>query len=246
MRSAIRREFLDRETGLCRARRPRDGQPFGEYNTGMALWSGAMEDRAALWATDHLFGPTTVPVGAPFGALFVLDGLFRYGKADRALDFTRTYWGGMLHRGATTFWDNFSLEWPPGTVPDRNTSLCHGWSAGPTYALPAYVLGVRPLEPGFRRILVEPRPGALPWAEGRVPTPRGRVGVRWSRSPDRFSMQLSVPMDCRAEVALPALPGGKTVVRLDGRPIETERRGARHLVRVGEGKHELTSRPVAT
>ncbi len=58
------------------------------------------------------------------------------------------------------------------------TSLCHGWSAGPLPWLHQAVLGVRPAAPGFAAITFLPDLGGLEWAEGTVPTPRGRIHVR--------------------------------------------------------------------
>ena len=60
----------------------------------------------------------------------MVEGLYRYGRSQAALDFTREYWGDMLDRGATTFWEHFSLEWPRGLGGPRGMSPCHGWSAG--------------------------------------------------------------------------------------------------------------------
>jgi len=61
-------------------------------------------------------------------------------------------------------------------------SLCHGWAAGPTAWLSEYVLGVRPLAPGYRRVVVTPHLGDLDFAEGAVPTPYGEITVRHERT----------------------------------------------------------------
>ena len=44
-----------------------------------------------------------------------------------------------------------------------------------------YILGVRPIEPGYRRYKAEPVavPG-IAWAKGRVPIPKGTVDVEWT------------------------------------------------------------------
>ena len=61
------------------------------------------------------------------------------------------------------------------------TSLAHGWSTAPTYALSAYVLGMRPTSPGWRTWTVEPQPIGLRFASGSVGTPYGSLGVGWRR-----------------------------------------------------------------
>ena len=125
---------------------------------------------------------------------------------------------------------------PAGQVLNRGVSYSHGWSAGPTYILPAYVLGVRPLEPGFRRVLVEPNPTDLAWAEGRVPTPHGPVGVSWTRGEDAFRIEVEVPAGCTAQVSLPPAVNLRASVRLDGQEATAQRRTDRRVVEVGEGR----------
>lgn len=73
------------------------------------------------------------------------------------------------------------------------TSLAHAWSTGVTPLLTTYVLGVRPLKPGFREWTVEPLPSAdLTWAKGEVPTPYGPLAVQWERSGDDGHLVLTV------------------------------------------------------
>ena len=151
-----------------------------------------------------------IPRGAQdlstFYGFYVLQALAQADETDAALDMIKTYWGGMLDYGATTFWEDFNLEWtenasridelvPPGKrdihgdcgahcyVGFRH-SLCHGWASGPTAWLSQHVLGVRPLEPGFQRVAVTPALGKLRWAEGNYPTPRGPIQVRHERQAD--------------------------------------------------------------
>lgn len=239
MAEAARRKFVDPETGLCHGRGT-DGP--GQYNTGMHLWTGRPEHGAARRAVKNFFNPGVKCVGAPFGGLFIIDGLFRYGAAQEALDFMRTYWGGMLDRGATTWWDNFSLNWGAGVMPNHQTSLCHGWAAGPTYALPAYVLGVRPLEPGFERVLIRPQPGDLEWAAGAVPTPDGEVRVEWARSARRFEMEAELPAGCTGRVEPPPSADPRVEVHLDGEQVEAERSDGRLSLLVEPGEHRVEVR----
>lgn len=121
-----------------------------------------------------------------------------------ALELIRRFWGGMLDYGATTFWEDFDLDWLKNTspiselpVPGKDDlhadfgkycyrglrhSLCHGWAAGPTPFLSERVLGVKFLEPGGRKVAVSPELCGLDFAEGSVPTPFGPVRVAASRS----------------------------------------------------------------
>jgi hypothetical protein len=57
-------------------------------------------------------------------------------------------------------------------------SLCHGWASGPTAWLSEHVLGVKPLEPGCKKVMINPHLGDLTWVEGSFPTPHGVIQVR--------------------------------------------------------------------
>jgi hypothetical protein len=159
----------------------------------------------------------------PHFYFFVLDALAKAGLYDRALETVRRRWGELLAQGATTWWEGWTLDvdffgrpWPPGE--HHNLSLAHGYGSAPTYFLSTLSLGVRPLGPGFARVLVSPTPGDLEWASGAVPTPRGPVSVAWARSSaPAFALSLGVPASTVAVVSLPRLPQDE--VALDGRVI---------------------------
>ena len=78
----------------------------------------------------------------------------------------------MLAMGLTTV--------PETPEPTRSDS--HAWSAHPNYGLLATVLGVRPAEPGFKKVRIAPHLGSLQRAEGHVPHPLGEIVVRLTRT----------------------------------------------------------------
>lgn len=63
------------------------------------------------------------------------------------------------------------------------TSLNHPWGSAPTYVLSEYILGIRPVEPGYKTWIFQPVLGlelGLVWAQGRVPLPGGQtIQARW-------------------------------------------------------------------
>ncbi|GAF73686.1 unnamed protein product, partial [marine sediment metagenome] len=90
----------------------------------------------------------------------------------------RAYWGEMVERGASSFWEAFDCTSPPGKLPDKMWSLCHAWSAGPGFLLPTYVLGVAPAEPAWKTVSFRPALAGLDYAEGTIPTPLGAIEVK--------------------------------------------------------------------
>ena len=155
------------------------------------------------WAHNHNVWPFVVGLE--------VEGRFEAGDHDGAMRLMRRCWGNMLRHDAECFWEMVGGEdgafvthrpvaWSANNDMDAWDSYAHGWSAGVTYMLQAYVLGVTPLEPGFRRFRVAPRLGDLAWVEGEVPTPHGAIRVRAERRGGRVAVDVTVPPGTRATV----------------------------------------------
>lgn len=95
-----------------------------------------------------------------------------YGKV--VFDYITRDWGHMLFSGATSFWE--TLKGADDFA--KAGSLCHGWSAVPVYFYYAYVLGVKPIEPGFKKYTVNPGYSIVSYASGKVSTPYGDIVVK--------------------------------------------------------------------
>ena len=80
-------------------------------------------------------------------------------------------WGHMLYQGATTFWETDEGAKDFGWA----GSLCHGWSGIPAYLFGAYILSVRPEEPGLWKAWDED--ACMYYAEGKLLTPTGEMTV---------------------------------------------------------------------
>jgi alpha-L-rhamnosidase len=135
-----------------------------------------------------------------FFGYYMLMAKAKAGDYQGGIDAIRNYWGPMLSLGATTFWEDFNIDWlpnasridqlvPPGKKDIHGDygafcykgfrhSLCHGWSSGPTPWLTEYVLGVQVFAPGCRKISITPHLGDLTYAEGTFPTPYGIVKIK--------------------------------------------------------------------
>lgn len=60
-----------------------------------------------------------------------------------------------------------------------NTTYSHPWAASPAFLLVEGLMGVRPLEPGYRRFVVAPQPGSVRAASVTVPTPAGDIRMAY-------------------------------------------------------------------
>ena len=107
--------------------------------------------------------------------------------------------------GATTVWERWDSMLPDGTInPGEMTSFNH-------YALGAVadwmhraIGGIAPLDPGYGRVLVAPKPGGgLTWARASLRTQRGRVSTQWKRDESGLHLSIDVPSGVTAVVRLP-------------------------------------------
>src|SRR5690606_5747040 len=135
-----------------------------------------------------------------FYGYYMLEAMAKAGKYQEAMDIISTYWGAMLDLGATTFWEDFNIEWirnsagidelvPEGKMDihgdfgsycyvGHRHSLCHGWASGPTAWLSEHVLGVKVIDSNSQIYQVKPNLGNLSFVEGTYPTKLGVIKVR--------------------------------------------------------------------
>ena len=85
-----------------------------------------------------------------------------------------------------------------------NLTWNHAWGSAPANILPRRLIGIEPLEQGFRTVRIRPRPGSLRRVELRTPTISGGIMVSWKRDDSRYHLDLTVPANTSAEVWLPA------------------------------------------
>jgi hypothetical protein len=115
---------------------------------------------------------------------YLAQALKKTGLADRFVE-TLGLWEDMLAKGLTTFAEN----------PDPARSDCHAWSSSPNYDMLATIAGIRPAEPGFRSVLIEPALGKLNYIKGKFPHP---VGIIY------FDLKKTAGDGITGEITLPA------------------------------------------
>lgn len=150
-----------------------------------------------------------------FYGYYMLQAQAKAGNYQGAIDVIRKYWGAMLDMGATTFWEDFNMDWVSGSAPidelvpegkkdihgsfgnycysKLRHSLCHGWASGPTPWLSEHVLGVKVVAPACRILKIEPHLGDLEWVEGTFPTPKGDVYISHRKQHGKVVTKVKAP-----------------------------------------------------
>jgi len=203
-----------------------DDAPMPVWRTADRNWL-ALSTGTEPWDEEQI-----VPIGSPFFMYYALGALFETGRATAAINNILTHYGDLLAQGETTVWEDFSGD----------TSRSHGWGAGPTVCMGRYVLGVEPIDPGFRTFSVLPSFGDLQECSGRVPTPHGVIGVAWERSAKETLLRITVPEGTEAVGGLPTnLDFRKMIHSRDGkalRDVQT-RRGSYLVQTLPPGEHTI-------
>jgi hypothetical protein len=152
-----------------------------------------------------------------YGAQFLLDALYDAGESEHALSLLTSgelrSWRNMFEKVGSTI----ALEaWDPSLKP--NLDWNHAWGAAPSNLIPRKLMGIEPLEPGFKRFRVKPATASLEHAKIKLPTPKGPVLLAL-RGKDAATWQaaLTVPAGTAAEFHLPH--AGKAVLTRDGAPV---------------------------
>ena len=168
-----------------------------ELTQALALLSGAVPAALRDMLRQRLVEPTSWVETTLSQSLYKYESVLGGGDAhSRAVvEAVAAEWGAMLRKGATSFWETRL----GGEDFDGGGSQCHGWSATPAYLFGAYVLGVRPLEPGFAAFRVEPLDSGQESASGTVPTPHGPIAVAWRRTARGYEGTVTHPAACRCE-----------------------------------------------
>lgn len=177
--------------------------PGNKQGASLLTLAGLMD---AKEANDKVISVEGARGFSTFYGYYMLQAMAKAGNYEGAMEIIRNYWGAMLDLGATSFWEDFDIDWlenaaridelvPEGKVDvhrDKGAycyvgyrhSFCHGWASGPTAWLSEHVLGVEVLEPGCKKVKIEPHLGELEWVEGSFPTPHGVIEISHRRTAD--------------------------------------------------------------
>jgi alpha-L-rhamnosidase len=149
-------------------------------------------------------------IGTGFaGTPLVLDALADTGHLEQAyrmlLETNAPSWLYAITMGGTTIWERWDSMLPDGTVnPGEMTSFNHYALGAVADFLHRVVAGLAPATPGYRSLLVRPRPGGgLTHASASHLTPYGQAAVRWERGHGTLTVDVIVPPNTTAVIDLP-------------------------------------------
>ena len=217
----FRRLHADVVAAFCRAYVTPEGRVVGHCQTAYLLalafdlLPAKLRPKAFAYLVDlieargcHL---TTGFVGTPL----LLPVLTRFGRSDLAykilLQEDYPSWLYTVRNGATTMWERWNSYTKEHGFGDVGMNSFNHYAYGAVGEwIYGVIGGIRPLAPGFKKILFAPEPGGgLTSAECRLETPQGRVECRWKLRGKTLRGEVTVPLGATAELRLPGQRGRK-------------------------------------
>ena len=133
MKKAAMKRYYDKSRGVFVS------GPDGQVSVLGQTWmikSGVVSGKQAQKAIQTaLSDDSTVMPGTPYATHYLVDAMLICGMYDQARDYLTDYWGGMVEKGADTFWEAYDPRndyISPYNFHPLN-SYCHAWSCTPVY-----------------------------------------------------------------------------------------------------------------
>lgn len=185
------------------------------FPAALGVTDGLPDDVQARLADTLAAGGNRVSV---YGAQFLLEALFRLGRADAALALmTSTATNSWLHMLDDLTATIVTEAWDPALK--ANMTFSHAWASAPANVIARYVLGVQVVAAGAAEFLIRPRTGALTAVDGTVPSIRGPVSIALRRADGGYSLRVTLPPNATGTIeveigsddpaAYRAYPGGR-------------------------------------
>lgn len=127
-----------------------------------------------------------------YGAWFLMEALYNAGASDYALDLlTATHdrsWWNMIAIGSTITLEAWDMKYKP------NADWNHAWGAVPANTIPRGLWGIKPLEPGFKEVVIKPQMSDLKSSAVTTPTIRGQITCKYQQvSPRHQQYDIELP-----------------------------------------------------
>jgi hypothetical protein len=151
-----------------------------------------------------------------YAAQFLMDAIYQSGDGDYGLKMLTKEdergWYNMVRHNATITYEAWDDKFK------NNQDWNHAWGAAPANIIPRRLIGVRPLKAGFEQMIIEPQSSSLKNIEATVPTIRGAVDVKITKSDELYRMEVVTPANTTAEVSLPSFENVGQL-RINGRKV---------------------------
>ena len=198
LRSAFNQLLFDDEKGVYR-----DGvnsEHISLHANLFPLALGLVEEKNVPRVMEYIRSRGLVC--SVYAAQFLMDAIYQSGDGDYGLKMLtkedERSWYNMVRHNATITYEAWDDKFK------NNQDWNHAWGAAPANIIPRWVVGVRPLEAGWSKMVIAPQIDDLKFISAAVPTIKGEVKVDINSTSNGYGARISIPANAEAEVILPA------------------------------------------
>jgi hypothetical protein len=185
IRKALKEKFWDPEKGLFVEAlvKGKQSKTYDEISNGMALVTGLADDAQAQSIARKIADndKTGELVKATLLMYWPIEGLFKAGFGDEALEMLKRRYAPMLQHSEGTIWEQWNLTatFEGGYWSARTWGIVQSEPVYQPDVFKRHLLGVDILEPGMTKLSITAPHAGLKSASGGVPTPFGPIDVSW-------------------------------------------------------------------
>ncbi len=237
-----------------------DGRVKGETQTcyvlalAFDLLPQELREKATMHLRDDILARDVhLSTGFP-GTALLMPTLSRFGQTPLAykLFLTDTFpsWLFPVKQGATSIWERWD-GWTPehGFQDPGMNSFAHYAFGSVGQWMFQTVAGIDLAEPGYRKILIKPQPGAgIDWVKASYHAQPGKIESAWRKESGKLMLDVTIPANTTARICLPLkadLPAD--AVQESDKPIGSanhvkmgEKSGMGMVLEVGAGEYHFS------
>lgn len=167
----IKTKYWDASRGIF-ADTP-DMNEFSQHTNSMAILAGLTDKQQASKISEVMLSDTTLTQASIYFKYYLHLALAEAGLGDDYLQWL-DIWRKNIDLGLTTWGETSEVE--------TTRSDCHAWGASPNIEAYRVILGIESAAPYFKKVKIEPHPGAMKVLSGEMPHPAGMISVSYNLS----------------------------------------------------------------
>jgi alpha-L-rhamnosidase len=135
---------------------------------------------------------------SPYGAKYLLEGLYNANEADYALTLMTALhdrsWWNMIKSGATITMEAWDMKYKSDA--DWN----HAWGTAPANIITRLLWGIIPVQPGFNKVQIKPQLSNLAFSKIKVPTIKGYIIAEYKQNNKKSKEYIiEIPVNMKAD-----------------------------------------------
>jgi hypothetical protein len=155
---------------------------FSEHSQCLAILSGVLDETITQKIGKSLLNDPDLARTTIYFSHYLFETCQQLGRIDALFD-RLSLWFELERNGFKTTFES----------PEPSRSDCHAWGAHPIFHYYSSILGIRPAEMGFDKIVIKPQLGPLEKVKATLVHPRGKIEVDFQQKNGNVFGTLTLP-----------------------------------------------------